>query len=121
MEASSLDLVTRYVANGYGIGLSVEAGEIVKHPAVRVLPLVGFPPIEIAAFWNGDMRPVVREVVTAMHHYATATWPEWSACARLPWEPRARRRHQASPAQAKVVPVGKRSPKRSASTASNSA
>ncbi|MBI2498564.1 MAG: LysR family transcriptional regulator, partial [Opitutae bacterium] len=34
IEASSMDLVTRYVANGYGIGLSIDAAEIVRHPQV---------------------------------------------------------------------------------------
>jgi len=78
MEASSLDLVTRYVANGYGVGLSVAAGEIVRHSQVRVLPLPGFAPLEIAAFWNGELTPLVREVVMAMQRYAVTTWPDWA-------------------------------------------
>ncbi len=77
MEASSLDLVTRYVANGYGIGLSVYDGEIVRHPKVRVLELPGFEPIEITAFWKGALSPLVREVLEDMQRYAARHWPEW--------------------------------------------
>lgn len=83
MEASSLDLVTRYVANGYGIGLSVAAGDIVRHPRVRVLPLPGFASMEIAVFWKGELSPLVREVVTAMQRYAVATWPDWAVGEKL--------------------------------------
>jgi DNA-binding transcriptional LysR family regulator len=77
MEASSLDLITRYVANGYGIGLSVYDNEIVRHPQVRVLDLPGFDPIEIAAFWKGAMTPIVREILEDMQRYAERSWPAW--------------------------------------------
>lgn len=83
MEASSLDLVTRYAANGYGIGLSVAAGDIIRHPQVRVLALPGFAPLEIAAFWHGELTPLVREVVTAMQGYAATTWPDWAVGEKL--------------------------------------
>ncbi len=42
IEASSVGLVTRYVANGYGVGVSVAASEAIKHKDVRVLPLDDF-------------------------------------------------------------------------------
>jgi DNA-binding transcriptional LysR family regulator len=84
MEASSLDLITRYVANGYGIGLSVNAGEIVEHPKVRVLELPGFEPIEIAVFWNGPLSPIVRETLELMHAYAAKKWPQWFGGEPLP-------------------------------------
>lgn len=77
MEASSLDLITRYVANGYGIGLSVDAGEIVKHPRVTVLPLTDFEPIVITAFWRGTLTPLLEEILGGMQDYARTLWPEW--------------------------------------------
>lgn len=77
MEASSLDLITRYVANGYGIGLSVDAGEIVKHPRVTVLPLPDFEPIVITAFWRGTLTPLLEEILGEMQDYARTLWPEW--------------------------------------------
>lgn len=77
MEASSLDLITRYVANGYGIGLSVDAGDIVKHPRVRVLSLPEFEPIVITAFWRGEPTPLLEEILSGMAEYARAQWPDW--------------------------------------------
>lgn len=77
MEASSLDLITRYVANGYGIGLSVDAGEIVRHPRVSVLELPGFEPVVVTAFWKGSLTPIVREILEEMQHYALHLWPAW--------------------------------------------
>lgn len=77
MEASSLDLITKYVVNGYGIGLSVNDGEIVRHPSVRVLDLPGFEPIEITAFWKGALSPLLREILGEMQQYAARIWPDW--------------------------------------------
>jgi DNA-binding transcriptional LysR family regulator len=77
MEASSLDLITRYVANGYGIGLSVHDPDLVGHRQVQVVELPGFEPIEITAFWKGPMSPVVREILGDMQRYAARVWPEW--------------------------------------------
>jgi DNA-binding transcriptional LysR family regulator len=84
IEASSLDLVTRYVANGYGIGLSVDAGEVVKHPAVRVLPLEGFDPVEVAALWNGEPAPLLRTMLGEMRSFVQQTWPKWASGEKLP-------------------------------------
>lgn len=80
MEASSLDLITRYVANGYGIGLSVNAGDIVRHPGVRALELPGFEPIVVTAFWKGPLNPIARELLEEMQQHASKHWPQW-ACA----------------------------------------
>jgi DNA-binding transcriptional LysR family regulator len=78
IEASSLDLITRYVANGYGIGLSVQAGDIVRHPNVRVLELPGFDPIVVSAFWKGTPTPMARELLQEMQRYAAKLWPDWA-------------------------------------------
>lgn len=77
IEASSLDLVTRYVANGYGIGLSVAAAEVVKTPAVRVLPLEDFEPLEVAAMWNGEPTPLLSAVLEEATRYVAQQWPQW--------------------------------------------
>lgn len=84
MEASSLDLITRYVANGYGIGLSVDAGDVVRNSKVRVVELPGFEPIEIAAFWNGDLSPIVRETLAEMLQYVQKHWPDRCGTGSLP-------------------------------------
>lgn len=76
IEASSMGLVTRYVANGYGIGVSLGQTEVVKHPDVRVVPLEGFEPVEMAALWSGEPSPLVRVVLDEARRFVTQHWPE---------------------------------------------
>lgn len=84
IEASSLDLITRYVANGYGIGLSVDAKAIVKDPLVRVLPLANFDPVEVAVLWNTETTPFLRAVLVEMQRYVDEHWPDWACHDKLP-------------------------------------
>lgn len=77
LEASSLGLITRYVANGYGVGVGVNAGDVIGHPQVRVLELPGFESVQIAAFWKGRSAPLISEVVTEMERYIAREWPDW--------------------------------------------
>lgn len=91
IEASSLELVTRYVANGQGIGVNVNLPELVQHPLVRVLPLEGFDPIELVAIWRGAPAGLVREVIEESQRYAREHWPEL-ACAENLGETRAAHR-----------------------------
>ena len=74
-----MDLVTRYVANGYGIGLSVNAAGVVKHPLVRVLPLDDFEAVEIAALWHGEPTPLIRALLEEAQRYVAQQWPQWAA------------------------------------------
>jgi DNA-binding transcriptional LysR family regulator len=83
IEASSMDLVTRYVANGYGIGLSVNAVEVVRHASVRILPLDDFPSLEIVALWSGEPSPLVHAVLAEAQIYVKQRWPEWASPDRL--------------------------------------
>jgi DNA-binding transcriptional LysR family regulator len=76
IEASSMDLITRYVANGYGIGLNVDASEAVRHPLVRVLPLPDFEPVEIAALWHGEPTPLVRVLLEEAQKLVARHWPD---------------------------------------------
>jgi DNA-binding transcriptional LysR family regulator len=75
IEASSMGLVTRYVANGYGIGVSLGDTEVVKHRDVRVLPLEGFTPVEIAALWSGEPSPLVQVVLDEARRFVVQHWP----------------------------------------------
>lgn len=83
IEASSMGLVTRYVANGYGVGVSLGATEVVKHPDVRVLPLDGFTPIEMAALWIGEPSPLVRVVLEESQRYVAKHWPDMAVADQL--------------------------------------
>jgi DNA-binding transcriptional LysR family regulator len=59
VEASSMDLIETYVANGLGIGLAV-AVPLRPLPAnVRALPLKNFPPALIGAVWRGKATPLL--------------------------------------------------------------
>ncbi|RRK01534.1 LysR family transcriptional regulator [Opitutaceae bacterium TAV4] len=49
VEASSLGLITDYVAAGLGIGVSVGLPEVARHRDVRMMPLLDFEPLEIVA------------------------------------------------------------------------
>ena len=75
IEASSMELVTRYVANGYGVGLNTGATEVVRHPEVRVLPLEGFEPIEMAALWTRETSPVLRTFLEEAQPFVAQQWP----------------------------------------------
>lgn len=69
VEASSLRLVTQYVANGDGIGVSIAVPELVDHPQVRVLPLGGFDRLELVAVWQGEPAPVLKVVLAEIQRY----------------------------------------------------
>lgn len=53
IEASSADLVETYVANGLGVGVSVDIPKKLHADNVVVLPLPDFPPVIIGAMWRG--------------------------------------------------------------------
>lgn len=55
LEASSQDLVAIYVGNGLGAGLGVVTPELKGLKSLRVLPLEGFPPLPVGAFWRGEL------------------------------------------------------------------
>ena len=52
---------------------------MVKHPDVRVLPLEGFAPIEIAALWCGEPPPLVQVVLAEARRFVAKTWPGLAA------------------------------------------
>ena len=59
VEASSIDLIETYVANGLGIGLGVAVPNRPLPANVRVLPLKDFPPALIGALWRGKSTPLL--------------------------------------------------------------
>jgi DNA-binding transcriptional LysR family regulator len=83
IEASSMELVTRYVANGYGVGVSLGETEVVKHRHVRVLPLEGFEPVVMAALWSGPVTPVMRVVLEEAQRLVAARWPGLAVAEKL--------------------------------------
>ena len=59
MEASSIDLIETYVANGLGIGLGVAIPKRPLPANVQALPLKDFPPALIGALWRGKTTPLL--------------------------------------------------------------
>jgi len=57
LEVSSLDLVDRYVAGGFGLGLSLRLPGALPGKGVRAIPL-DFPEVEFAALWVGRLTPL---------------------------------------------------------------
>jgi DNA-binding transcriptional LysR family regulator len=59
IEVSTLEMVQTYVANGYGIGVTVGIPKAKYHPQVRSLRLEGFPMPVFGVLWQGRPTPVV--------------------------------------------------------------
>src|SRR5208283_5400146 len=53
IEVSSLDLIETYVANGFGIGVSVQVPKAKLLPNVRAVPLPEFAPVVLGVMWRG--------------------------------------------------------------------
>jgi DNA-binding transcriptional LysR family regulator len=79
VEATSVELVTRYVANGEGFGVNIAVAPVIKHRDVRVLPLDGFDPMIMGLLWRGDPSPVVQAMIDEVRRYSRETWPTWAA------------------------------------------
>jgi DNA-binding transcriptional LysR family regulator len=84
LEATSVEMVTRYVAHGQGIGVNVAIPEVIRHPDVRALPLDGFEPMTMGVLWRGEPTPLVRAVMEEAQSYSKATWPKWAVADKLP-------------------------------------
>jgi len=76
VEAGSIELTTRYVANGDGFGVNIGIESVVKHRDVRVLPLEGFEPLTMGLVWRGEPSPLVRAVIEEVQRYSRETWSE---------------------------------------------
>jgi DNA-binding transcriptional LysR family regulator len=75
IEASSMELVAEYVANGQGYGVHILTPAIRRNRRLRVLPLDGFEPMELVALWPGKPSAVVRTVIDEIHRYAQQVDP----------------------------------------------
>jgi DNA-binding transcriptional LysR family regulator len=53
IEVSTVEMVQTYVANGYGIGVTVFAPKTKYHPQVRLVPLEGFEMVTFGVLWQG--------------------------------------------------------------------
>lgn len=84
VEATSIELVTCYVANGEGHGVNLAIPGAIRHPDVRALPLEGFDPMTMGLLWRGEPSDLVRAAIAEIQRYSRATWPQWAVADELP-------------------------------------
>jgi DNA-binding transcriptional LysR family regulator len=58
LEVGSLDLVLRYVAEGFGAGLALRHPRVELPAGVKALALDDFPPLSFGAVWTGRLSPL---------------------------------------------------------------
>ncbi|MEO6875028.1 MAG: LysR family transcriptional regulator [Opitutaceae bacterium] len=83
MEATSVELVTRYVATGDGCGVNLEIPAINRHRNVRVMKLTGFAPLTMGLLWRGEPSLLVRTAIECVRNYSHDMWPDWAVADKL--------------------------------------
>lgn len=78
IEASSLTLITQYVVDGRGAGVTLMLPELVKHREVKVFTLGDFDTLEVAALWRGEKSPLLSAFLEESVRYASEMWPKWA-------------------------------------------
>lgn len=70
IEVSTIELVHAYVAEGFGVGVSVRApgGKFPK--GVKAVDLKGFPDLAIAGVWRGKLGPIAEAVMVGLRKRA---------------------------------------------------
>ncbi|MDZ4288538.1 MAG: LysR family transcriptional regulator [Prosthecobacter sp.] len=68
LELESFELVARYAAQGFGIGLVVDPPDSGPPAGTRKLHLTGFPPLSYAAMWRGRGSPLVATFLEECAH-----------------------------------------------------
>lgn len=84
IEVTSVELITRYVANGEGIGVNLGIPSINNLKEVRTLPLKGFAPMSMGAVWRGVPGDLVRTVIAEVCSYSQEAFPAWVVSGKLP-------------------------------------
>ena len=64
LELGGLDLIANYVAQGFGIGLSLRTPRVQLPPGIRELPLQGFPVVGFHALWCGRLSAVAESFIS---------------------------------------------------------
>ncbi|HZV33381.1 MAG TPA: LysR family transcriptional regulator [Verrucomicrobiae bacterium] len=72
IEINSTDCIENYVANGFGIGLTVSIPKTKMSSKVRAVSLPGFAPLTVGALWRGKpshpLRTLLEELETRAAH-----------------------------------------------------
>lgn len=67
LEMGSLDLVVRYVAQGFGIGLVLDQPDLLPTPGTRLIRLTDFPQLSYAVLWKGKITPLIEAFIREAH------------------------------------------------------
>ncbi|MEM6822423.1 MAG: LysR family transcriptional regulator, partial [Verrucomicrobiota bacterium] len=70
LEVASSDMVSRYVSEGLGIGISVRSPGEPENPRIRALPLKGYPMLPIRLLWKERLTPVPEMLVAELFKLA---------------------------------------------------
>lgn len=76
IEADSLLMIAQYVARGQGVGVSLDFPGLAFVPGVRTVPLPGFAPVEVAAWWRDEPSPVVGAFLAEAVKRVRESWPQ---------------------------------------------
>lgn len=63
---NSVDLIEIYVANGFGLGVTVDIPGVKTHAGLRRVTLDGFDPVVVGALWRGKPTPLIKSFVAEM-------------------------------------------------------
>jgi hypothetical protein len=66
IEVTSERLIQHYVANDYGIGLTVAVPGFKPPPQLRALPLRDFPPVVVGVAWCGKLSDIARQLLAEL-------------------------------------------------------
>ena len=69
IEVDSLEMVSAYVAKGFGIGLSVKAPSLSFPSSIQAIPLRGFPLLRAGIIWRNKLSPIGESFVQLAHEY----------------------------------------------------
>ena len=72
IEVTSERLIQHYVANGYGIGLTVAVPGFKSPPELRALPLPNFPPVVVGVAWSSKLSDIARQLLAELDLEAKA-------------------------------------------------
>lgn len=70
IEVNAIELVHAYVAEGFGVGVSVRAPGVKFPKGVKAVELKGFPDLSIAGVWRGKLGPLAEEVMKGLRKRA---------------------------------------------------
>src|SRR5438105_718421 len=70
IEVGTVELVETYVANGYGIGLSIAIPKTQHKPQIRLLPLEDFPSVTFGVIWQGKLKPITQAFLATIQDAA---------------------------------------------------